>query len=215
MPERLKEYHTVRAMARDEFVERRSRFIGWIAPATTEEEAVAFINSVREENRTANHNVYAYLLREGQIQRYSDDAEPQGTAGLPVLEVLSREGLTDVVAVVTRYFGGVLLGAGGLVRAYSHAAKLAVDAAEILYMSPSTVYELELDYSLYGRLTHLLPRFYAVVLESDFGVTVRMRLVMKDKFTAAFEEQLREMSNDTVALRRVEHRYENIREDGE
>ena len=110
-------YKTIRGFGTDEFVERKSRFIGSIQPVSTEEEAVAFIQSVKERHREANHNVYAYVLREGQIRRYSDDGEPQGTGGVPVLEVLLKEGLVDCCVVVTRYFGGVLLGAGGLVRA--------------------------------------------------------------------------------------------------
>ena len=96
----------------------------------TNEEAIEFINSIKALNRKATHNVYAYILRQDNITRYSDDGEPQGTAGVPVLDVLQKEGLTDVCVVVTRYFGGILLGGGGLVRAYSHACKIAVDAAK-------------------------------------------------------------------------------------
>ena len=101
-------YKTIAAAASDEFVEKKSRFIGFIAPVTTEEAAVDFINSIREKHREATHNVYAYVLRDRQLQRFSDDGEPQGTAGRPVLEVLLREQLVDVTVVVTRYFGGVL-----------------------------------------------------------------------------------------------------------
>ena len=106
-------YRTIEAPARDEFIERRSRFIGHIAPVATDEEAVAFVNAIREQHREATHNVYAYVLRQDQLTRFSDDGEPQGTAGKPVLEVVLREGLVDVAVVVTRYFGGSLLGAGG------------------------------------------------------------------------------------------------------
>ena len=103
-----------------EFVERKSRFIGHIAPVRDEAEALDFLSRIRAEHRDASHNVFAYILRENGVKRMSDDGEPQGTGGVPVLEVLEREGLTDVAVVVTRYFGGILLGAGGLVRAYSH-----------------------------------------------------------------------------------------------
>ena len=122
------QYRTIRAAASAEFVEKRSRFIGYISPVTTQEDAAAFIDSIRSKHWDATHNVPAYIIREGNICRFSDDGEPQGTAGMPALNVLQKEGLTDCVLVVTRYFGGILLGGGGLVRAYSHAAKIAVDA---------------------------------------------------------------------------------------
>jgi len=131
----MNEYRTIKYEADDSFVERRSRFIGYAKPVTTNEEAVAFINEIKAKHWDATHNVYAYVLRDGQIRRYSDDGEPQGTAGIPVLDVLLKENLTDLVVVVTRYFGGVLLGAGGLVRAYSHGAKIAVVAAKMINMT--------------------------------------------------------------------------------
>ena len=114
-----------------EFIERKSRFIGYIAPVSSEEEARAFIAAIREKHADATHNVWACLLRGGAVARCSDDGEPQGTAGLPTLDVLRKSGLDDCVVVVTRYFGGILLGAGGLTRAYSAAAKAAVDAAAL------------------------------------------------------------------------------------
>ena len=124
----MQEYTTILDRAEDEFVERKSRFIGAIAPVETEEEALDFIAQIKHQHRDATHNTYAYVLKNG-VKRYSDDGEPQGTAGVPMLDCLEKEGLVDVAVVVTRYFGGILLGAGGLVRAYSHGAKIAVDAA--------------------------------------------------------------------------------------
>ena len=125
-------YRTVRHRASAEFIERKSRFIGHICPVQTQEEAVAFIQEQKSKYWDATHNVYAYVLREGQTRRYSDDGEPQGTAGIPVLDVLLKEELTDCVVVATRYFGGILLGTGGLVRAYGHTSKIAVDAGGIV-----------------------------------------------------------------------------------
>ena len=113
----MQPYTTLAGYGTDEFVEKRSRFIGYAAPVTTEAEAVDFIARIRALHREASHNVYAYALREGQVRRYSDDGEPQGTAGVPVLDVLQKQEIVDAVVVVTRYFGGTLLGAGGLVRA--------------------------------------------------------------------------------------------------
>ena len=117
-------YITVKSPAESSYTEKRSEFIGHISPAETNEDAINFINHIKENNRKARHNVYAYILRDGNISRYSDDGEPQGTAGIPVLEVLRKNNLTDVCCVVTRYFGGILLGGGGLVRAYSHSTAL-------------------------------------------------------------------------------------------
>ena len=117
----MAEYKTVRKNAQDQFVEKRSRFIGYACPVQTEQEALDFITSKKSEHWDASHNVYAYILRDGTM-RFSDDGEPQGTAGMPVLDVLRKSGVTDVVTVATRYFGGILLGGGGLVRAYSHTA---------------------------------------------------------------------------------------------
>lgn len=163
------EYTTIEGYAQAEFVERRSRFIGSILPVTCEEDALAFLTQKREQYWDATHNVYAYILRDGQLRRYSDDGEPQGTAGIPVLDVLQKEGLTDVAVVVTRYFGGVLLGAGGLVRAYSHGAKIAVDAAVKKTMSPATLFQLDFSYDLYGKISYILPKYHIRTQNSEFG----------------------------------------------
>ena len=180
---------------------------GYLQPVTSEEQAVAFINAKKAEHWDATHNVYAYILREGQTRRYSDDGEPQGTAGIPVLEVLQREGLTDLVAVVTRYFGGVLLGAGGLVRAYSHAAKLAVDAAERMTMSECTELALAFGYDWYGKLLHILPQFEAQVLSSDFGAQVQLRLLLRDSQLHPFEKALTELTAAQVTAQAVDKRF--------
>lgn len=203
----MAEYTTIAAEAADEFVERRSRFIGAVRPVTTEEEALAFINEKRAAHWDASHNVYAYLLREGQIQRYSDDGEPQGTAGVPVLEVLRKEGLTDIAVVVTRYFGGVLLGAGGLVRAYSHGAKLAVEAAQRLTMCECTELETECGYELYGKVSRLLPVHSAKVLDSDFGALVRLKVLLREEDCGAFTKALTEATAAQAVCKPVGRRW--------
>ena len=124
-------YKTIAAPAEAEIVEKKSRFIGQIAPVSTEEEALAFIAEVKATHRMARHNVYAYVLRGGRV-RYTDDGEPAKTAGMPTLEAIQHAGLEDVAVVVTRYFGGILLGTGGLVRAYTYATKAAIEAADIV-----------------------------------------------------------------------------------
>ncbi len=192
-------YKTIAAPAEDEFIERKSRFIGYIAPVTTEEEAVAFVESIRQRHREATHNCYAYVLREGQKSRFSDDGEPSGTAGRPILEVVQKEGLTDVAVVVTRYFGGVLLGAGGLVRAYTQGAKCAVDAAKPMMMCPALCLRLEVAYDFYGKLTYLLPKYHVIVKDTQFGEGVTVRLLLLEEKLAAFTCDLEELSAGVVA----------------
>ena len=206
------EYTTVGASGQDEFVEKRSRFIGFLAHVETEQEAISIINEKREKYWDASHNVYAYILRDGRIKRYSDDGEPQGTAGVPVLDVLQKEGLTDVCVVVTRYFGGTLLGAGGLVRAYSHGAKIAVDNAEIKTMAPCTELDIDIDYSLYGKITYILPNYYVKTLSSRFEENVKLKLLLKDKYLDAFEKELTEISSGTLFPEEVDKYFDYIPE---
>ena len=207
-------YRTIEAPARDEFTERRSRFIGHIAPVATDEEAVAFVNAIREQHREATHNVYAYVLRQDQLTRFSDDGEPQGTAGKPVLEVVLREGLVDVAVVVTRYFGGILLGAGGLVRAYAQGAKTAVDAARVLNMQPAALVELDMGYDFYGKATYILPQYEVQVTDSRFEEGVRLQLLCKTSRLTALTHQLRELSSGTVAPVILDERFAHFPEGG-
>lgn len=194
-------YTTIRQPAHAEFTEKRSRFIGHIFPVTQEEEANERIAGLRREYWDANHHVYAYILRDGNRRRCSDDGEPQGTAGVPVLEVLSREGLTDVCAVVTRYFGGVLLGAGGLLRAYTRGAKMAADAADRRTLQECAEFSVDLDYGIYGPLSRLLPKLGAEITDSVFEDTVRLRLRMPVRQKDAFLKQLQELSAGSAAPR--------------
>ena len=127
------------------FCEKRSEFIGYARPCRTEAEALAFLAEIRKKHADAKHNVYAYQVRENNTARFSDDGEPQGTAGMPVLDIIRKTGFTDACIVVTRYFGGILLGTGGLVRAYSQAAKLAAENAHIITYERFIVYELICD----------------------------------------------------------------------
>lgn len=185
-------YRTIRSEAQASFTEKRSRFISHAGPVASQGEAAEFIRKIREENREATHNVYAYLLREGLSQRYSDDGEPQGTAGIPVLDVLRKTGVTDCAVVVTRYFGGVLLGAGGLVRAYSHAASLALDAAGKTEMAACREASLRCSYGCYGRVAPLIARFGGVVDGESFAVEVTLSLHIRcesvDAFRSAFAD---------------------------
>lgn len=172
------EYITVRQEGADEFIERKSRFIGSCKPVKTEEEALAFIAAKKSQYWDASHNVYAYVLREGGVQRFSDDGEPQGTAGIPVIETLKKSGVVDAVVVATRYFGGILLGGGGLIRAYSHTASIALAAAEKVCMKECLLLEAVCGYDQYGRVQGLIPENGGVVEDTEFleQVTVRFRL---------------------------------------
>ncbi len=158
LPEGKKKRVTLAQNVSVEMEERKSIFIGHAAPVSSEEEARKFIEEKKKEFYDATHNVYAYLLSDGAIARYSDDGEPQGTAGMPVLNVIKMSGATDLVVVVTRYFGGILLGAGGLVRAYTASAKQAVDAAGLASFEPYELYQIEVSYSDYQKLTVALPK---------------------------------------------------------
>ncbi len=190
----LKSSLTLEKAAKTEYVVKHSRFITTVAPVETNQQAVDFVASVRSQYSDATHNVYAYVLREGQMKRYSDDGEPQGTAGMPVLDVLLKEGVTDCAVVVTRYFGGILLGGGGLVRAYSHSAKLGVDAGGIVRMSLCADMEMTCDYSFYGKVPALLADFEAITLDTQFTDNVTVLFRMPAEHTDAFCAELTERS---------------------
>lgn len=175
----MSDYKTVSRSGCDEFVEKRSRFIGYCSPVTTQEQALEFIEKIKSKHWDAKHNVYAYILREGGIKRYSDDGEPQGTAGVPVLDVMQKMNITDAVVVVTRYFGGILLGAGGLVRAYSHGAKLAVEAAKPAVMELCDNSELKCSYNQYGRVSTIIAQQGGVVADSVFTDEVELKFYVK------------------------------------
>lgn len=182
------QYQTIREANTAEYVVKRSRFLGHVAPVTTQDEAVEFLQQIRSRHWDATHNVYAYRLRTGQSQRYSDDGEPQGTAGMPVLGVLQKSELVDCIVVVTRYFGGVMLGAGGLVRAYSHTASLAVQAGGIVTRAKCRVARIICDYAFYGTLAALIPESGGTIQDSQYAelvtVTYQVPLALADRLEA-------------------------------
>ncbi len=200
-------YTTIKDRAEASFIEKKSEFIGYIAPVTTNDEAVAFINEVKAKHRKAKHNVYAYILREGNTSRYSDDGEPQGTAGIPVLDVLKKRGLTDVCCVVTRYFGGILLGGGGLVRAYSHAVSIAIDSATIMDMCSSYEVSFVTDYTLYGRVSYILPEFGVKLLDTIFEDNVTTKLLVRVEQFEPLKAKLIDISNGAITVQRSEEKY--------
>lgn len=197
----MQEYKTVEKEASDFFIEKKSKFIGYAKPVKTQEEAVEFISKIKSKHWDATHNVYAYVLRENNIQRYSDDGEPSGTAGVPVLDVMLKESLVDVCVVATRYFGGTLLGAGGLVRAYSHTSKIALEAAGIITMAQCSVMSAEVDYSFYDRFNILLSDFSAVILNTSFSDKVCVEFSVKENIVDLLNAKLIDVSNGKYALK--------------
>ena len=179
MAELIDRYVTVKHEAHVEFEEKRSLFIGHAIHVEDEEAAAAFVKSIKKQYVDATHNVWAYHLKGGIIARYSDDGEPQGTAGMPVLEAIRKSGADDVCVVVTRYFGGILLGAGGLVRAYSHSAVIAINEAEIVVYELYYEYSLSCGYSEYQKYSNILGFERVVIDSTDFGAEVLVRFAVK------------------------------------
>ncbi len=203
-------YYTISKPANASFIEKRSEFIGYIAPVKTNDEAVDFVNSIKAMHRKAKHNVYAYILRNDNISRYSDDGEPQGTAGVPVLDVLQKRGLTDVCVVVTRYFGGILLGGGGLVRAYSHATSLACDAAHIMNMCLCRRLKIKTDYGMYGKISYILPNYDTITVNSDFGTEVTLEILVLSEKKNALLKDITEITNGSVDVDELEELFEDF-----
>lgn len=198
------EYKTIAERCEARFIEKKSEFIGYLAPVETEGQAVEFINEIRSMHRKATHNCYAYILRENSAARHSDDGEPSGTAGVPIYEVLRKEGLTDVACVVTRYFGGVLLGAGGLVRAYTRGAKDAVDTAKLKVMALAEQLEISVDYSLYGKLPQIFAEFDVRVSSEDFADNVRITLCVREELSEKLKEKLTDSCNGKIAVENIQ-----------
>ncbi len=175
-------YKTVRTAAEAEYEEKRSRFIGSVIPCTTEEEAIAFINQRKSQTFGARHNVYAYILRNNNIARFSDDGEPHSTAGMPTLEVLKKQGLVDCCVVTTRYFGGILLGTGGLVRAYTAAARMAVESAGIALMRECYECSVSCPYYDHSQVERVIRDCGGKVTGCNFTheVTVKFSITAED-----------------------------------
>lgn len=201
-------YTTIEKEAVAEFEEKRSVFIGHAMPVKSEEEAMAFVKLLKNKYHDATHNVFAYVLGDGTVQRYSDDGEPQGTAGMPVLDVIRKSGCTDTAVVVTRYFGGTLLGAGGLVRAYSHAAKLAIDAANIITYEKYIIVKLVCSYSDYSKYLSETEKFGVISDGVDFAENVGMTIAVKQVRFEDFEKLIRELSFGKIVLERLGERFD-------
>lgn len=191
-------YKTVKALSEFRIVEKKSEFIGYCAPVKSEEEAVAFVNSIKKKHSDARHNVYAYVLREGFKERFSDDGEPHGTAGMPVLDSIRKAGITDTAVVVTRYFGGILLGTGGLVRAYTQAASGAVKAADIAEVGEFSLISLHCGYSEYQKIMPFISSSGAKIEDSNFSTDVDLVVSVRKESAERFISDLVELTNGRV-----------------
>lgn len=203
-------YRTILREACTELTEKRSRFLTCIRPVSTEADALHLIEEKRRQYWDASHNVYAYILRDNHIRRYSDDGEPQGTAGLPMLEMLQKTGLYDCAAVVTRYFGGVLLGKGGLVRAYSDALKQAVEKAGCVEMKMCDSLSLCCSYAQFGWVEPLLLSMGACLRETDYREDVMISFFLPAEETPYFSAQLREKSAGTLSVKHHGQAYHSF-----
>jgi len=188
-------YKTVKKESSAEFVERKSVFIGWAKPVYDEKGALDFINKVQSIHPGAGHNAYAYIIRENNITRFSDAGEPSGTAGMPMLNVLQKQDLTNVIAVVTRYFGGILLGAGGLVRAYSHAVKIGVESAGIAVWESFTEFDVICSYADYEKLLKYIKSEKIILDDTLFEDTVMLSLATRHDNFEKYSQEIINMTN--------------------
>lgn len=184
-----------------EIEEKKSRFIAHVYHVGSEEEAEQYINAVKKKYWDARHNCFAYIIGEkGQIQRFSDDGEPQGTAGKPILDIISTSGLVNCLIVVTRYFGGVLLGTGGLIRAYQAASKAGLDASDVSEVCTGIKAKIVTDYNSYGKLQYICNDLGINILNTDFGADVAIELAADNETAGGFEKKITDAFSGNVAL---------------
>ena len=193
-------YKTIAAPCTRTLVEKSSEFIAAVTPIQTVEQATACIQDAHAAYRKARHHVYAYVLRDQNISRYSDDGEPQGTAGLPVLEVIRKQGLTDVCCVVSRIFGGVLLGANGLVRAYSQSCAQALREARTMEMCACCTMTILCDYNFYGKLQFALASDPVIITDTQFTESVTVTLLVLAEQAQLLRDRLFDLSNGTISI---------------
>ena len=202
----MDEYLVPTGYGEDEFIEKKSRFIGRVWCVESEEEALARIQEMKKQHYDASHNCWAYIIRDGAM-RFSDDGEPGGTAGNPMMQVLQREELYNIVCVVTRYFGGVLLGAGGLVRAYTKGAKIAIDAAGRSMKRVWSVVYIPCPYNYYERLKLETEAFGGIIRDTQFGAEVELEILVAREQTQAFLDKITDMTAGTVEGMEIAQEY--------
>lgn len=199
----MKKYITIKSRAEDNFEEKKSEFIGYVKRVTTEDEAKGFVAEIRAMHKTARHNCFAYVVGQNMgIQRYSDDGEPQGTAGIPILEVIKKNGLTDCAVVVTRYFGGILLGAGGLTRAYTKGAAIAIEAGGIVEKVNGLRVSIDIDYDLYGKIQYLCAQNNWHIEDSEFGAGIKIYILAEEENIEKIEKEVIEATSGKAIIKK-------------
>ena len=207
-------YKTLMKRASDEFIVNKSRFIGHGAPVESEEEALAFLAEMRRTYADASHNCYAYIVGANMgVMRYSDDGEPGGTAGMPIIEVMKNRGVTNACVVVTRYFGGVLLGAGGLVRAYTQGAAAAVNACGVGVMHPTARYMMDVPYPLLNRVEYFFKSAPVAVEAKDFSDVITFTFLVKVSDEPTLIESLTQLSEGRLEPMRFDEIYSAWKEE--
>ncbi|MCC5911614.1 MAG: YigZ family protein [Clostridiaceae bacterium] len=204
----VKEYRTLYQRGIEEIIIEKSRFIGYSTPIISEEEAIKFIEEIKTKHKDATHNVPAYIVGErNEIQRYSDDGEPSGTAGIPSLEVLKKEDLRNVAIVVTRYFGGIKLGAGGLIRAYTKGAKVALDAGKIVIKRVYQMIHIKVDYTLLGKLQNEILQNNYLINNTEYDDSVHFFVYVQWNEVETFKKQVVEWTNAQCFLEEKQEEY--------
>lgn len=200
-------YVTVRNFGEDSFEEKKSEFIGYAKRVESDEEAREFINEIKSKHKQARHNCFAYVIGENMgIQRYSDDGEPQGTAGLPILDVMKKSNITDCVIVVTRYFGGILLGTGGLTRAYTKGASIALKAAGIVEKVEGRKLTLTFDYDMLGKVQYLCAQKLWHIEDTVYEDKVKIYILADSKDVETIEKEMIETSNGKIDIKKDEEK---------
>ena len=204
----MSNYKTLHKFGVDEYIVEKSTFIGYAKPIKTEEEAIEFINEIKKKHKDATHNVWAYTVGENMnIQRYSDDGEPQGTAGIPTLEVIKKEDLRDVVVVVTRYFGGIKLGAGGLVRAYTKGAKVGIEAGIVIEKVKYTEVKIKIEYTQLGRIQNEIMNLGFKVKDTIYSEDVEIIVYSKIEDVQSLTDRMIDITSGTADVSIGEEYY--------
>jgi|MGYP000990781572 uncharacterized YigZ family protein len=209
----MSNYKSIHKEGRDEMIINKSKFIGSVCPVETEEEALEFIDRIKKEFKDATHNVYAYIIgKNSNIQRYSDDGEPSGTAGMPVLNVIKQENLKNVAIVVTRYFGGVLLGAGGLVRAYAKGAKIGIESGIIVDKNLFYDVSFKIDYTLLGKMGNELLKNNFIVVDKIYEEQVLFKLISENENLEKINALVSEITNGKAEITIGQAAYFSIKD---
>lgn len=204
-----KGYKTIQGAVRSEFKVKKSKFIGYLQPVETKEAAEEFIDFISKKHYDANHNVPVYIIGEdSEIQKYSDDGEPSGTAGMPMLDLLKNEGFTNIAAVVTRYFGGTKLGTGGLVRAYTKSLSLALEGATILEKREYIASEMLLDYTMHGKFINYIKNNDGIILNDEiFTDQVQIKMFIKPEKFDKIKDEINDMSAGTIKIEVLDYKF--------